>query len=92
MFFCYILQSQKSGRFYVGHAEDLAQRKQDHDRGHVVATRNKGPWTIVYTESFPTRPAAANREREIKSWKSAIRIRELIESSGLERPENREGR
>ena len=91
MFVCYVLQSWKSGRFYIGHAADLEVRLREHNNGRVTATCNKGPWAVVYTERFDTRAGAAQREREIKSWKSAVRIRELIAPS-VERPENREGR
>jgi len=89
MAYCYILRSERSGRFYVGHAEDVERRLADHLRGHVVSTRGKGPWEIVHVEKFTDRAAACAREREIKSWKSATRISELC---GLERPAKREGR
>lgn len=69
MYTCYILQSQKSGRIYTGHCEDLAQRLHDHRRGHVVATRGKGPREVVYQETFASRSEAAQRERERKAWK-----------------------
>lgn len=79
MFYCYILRSQRSGRFYVGHAEDLEARLHDHNRGHVTATRGKGPWVVVHSELFGSRSEAAAREREIKSWKSRGAIEALIE-------------
>ena len=89
MFHCYILQSAKSERFYVGHAQDLEIRLSEHNSGKVVSTRNKGPWTLIHSEPFSTRSDAMKREIEIKRWKSAAKIRERV---GLERPENREGR
>ena len=92
MFYCYILESHRNHRFYVGHAQDLDRRLHDHNRGHVTATRNKGPWKVVHYEGFATRAMASRREREIKGWKSAALIRELIAGSGLGRPDNREGR
>ena len=55
MFFCYILESTKSGRFYVGHAEDLERRLVEHNNGRVVATRNKGPWEVVVISLDPKR-------------------------------------
>lgn len=75
MFFVYILQSSKSGRFYVGHSSHPELRLIDHNAGKVVATRNKGPWTIVWIEGHSTRSQACRREQEIKSFKSAERIR-----------------
>ena len=51
MFFTYVLLSEKSGKFYVGHTEDLTARLDRHNNGFVVSTRNKGPWKIVYSEN-----------------------------------------
>ncbi|MFQ6614901.1 MAG: GIY-YIG nuclease family protein [Fidelibacterota bacterium] len=30
--------------------------------------RDKGPWILVYTETFPTRALAMKRERQLKKW------------------------
>ena len=78
MYYCYILQSEKSGRFYIGHAADILVRLSEHNTGKDMATRSKGPWKIVHSEEFSSRFDAAKRERKIKSWKSAILIRKLI--------------
>jgi putative endonuclease len=78
MFHIYILQSQKSERFYIGHTEDLTKRLLRHNSGQVVATRNKGPWVVVYTENFNTRNEAISREFEIKAKKSRKYIEKLI--------------
>jgi putative endonuclease len=81
MFTVYILQSESSGRFYVGHAENLDDRLLRHQQGRSASTRGRGPWHLMLTEVFPTRAQAMAREKEIKSWKSAVRIRGLIEES-----------
>ncbi len=59
----YILKSQSTGRFfYVGHADDLVRRFNQHQSGYSVATRNRGPWIPMYTEQFTTKSEAAARE------------------------------
>ena len=78
MFYCYILRSEKTGRFYIGSAEDVAKRLLEHNSGRVTSTRGRGPWACVWKEGFPTRADAVKRERQIKSWKSAGAIRNLI--------------
>ena len=78
MFFTYILQSEKSGKFYIGHTEDVATRLNRHNKGFVTSTRNKGPWKIVYLEKWETKAEANRREMEIKSKKSKKYIEELI--------------
>jgi len=79
-FHVYILQNP-SGRFYVGHTSDLAARLANHNSGRDPLgkyTRKNGPWELVWSEAHSTRPAASRREREIKSWKSARRVREVL--------------
>ena len=81
MAFLYILQSEATGRFYVGSTPDLQRRLAEHFRGHALATRSRGPWKLVHQEQFETLLHARRRELEIKSWKSATMIRALIDSS-----------
>ncbi|WP_424289560.1 GIY-YIG nuclease family protein [Daejeonella sp.] len=80
MFFTYILQSQKSKKFYTGHTECIEKRLLRHNGGKVTATRNKGPWVLVYWENFETRSEANRREFEIKSMKSRFYIEKLVAS------------
>jgi putative endonuclease len=54
-------------RYYVGPAEDVDKRLQQHNAGKSTSTRAGGPWKLVHTESFPTRSEAVLRERKIKS-------------------------
>ncbi len=76
--FLYILQSQSSGRYYIGSTTDLARRISEHHRDHTPSTRNRGPWSLVYQEEFRTLPEARRRELQIKSWKSHRTISELV--------------
>jgi putative endonuclease len=70
-----------SGRFYVGHTDDLSARLENHNRdGPTIGkfTRKNGPWKLVWSEPHSIRSSAMLREREIKSWKSARTIRERL--------------
>jgi putative endonuclease len=42
MFYTYIIQSEKSGRYYIGHTENIEARLERHNAGKVTATKNKG--------------------------------------------------
>ena len=64
-----------------GHTDDLDQRLEFHNTGQSHYTAREGPWTLAYSEEFPTRSAATKRELEIKRWKSAVKIRELLVTS-----------
>jgi putative endonuclease len=81
MAFVYILQSEATGRFYVGSTSDLDRRLSEHARNHTPSTRNRGPWKLVHQEAFPSLAEARRREYEIKRWKSARMMRALIQGS-----------
>ena len=81
MAFAYILQSETTGRFYVGSTNDLDRRLSEHARNHTPSTRNRSPWKLVYQEAFPSLPEARRRESEIKRWKSTRMIRAFVQGS-----------
>jgi len=65
--FVYILLSGKTGRTYVGFAEDVQARLKRHNAGQVAATRHGRPWTLRHVEELPDYAAARHRERYLKS-------------------------
>ncbi len=67
MFHCYVLRSQKTGRRYVGSCQNLTERTRRHNAGESKATKHGVPWVLVCSESFATRPEAAQRERYYKT-------------------------
>jgi putative endonuclease len=75
----YILFSSIRNRFYVGHTgDDLQERLIKHNSTHKGFSGKVGDWEIVYTEAYPTKTAAYQREREIKLWKSRKKIELLV--------------
>jgi putative endonuclease len=81
MYHLYILYSEKTGRFYIGSTGNLADRIHRHKSGRSLATKSGEPWSLVWTEEYPTRKEAYRREMEIKSWESHSRILQLISAS-----------
>ena len=75
----YILQSLRTGAFYIGSTSDLHRRLAEHERQHTPSTRRRGPWKLVYQQEFADLLQARRRERQIKSWKSHRTVQELIE-------------
>ncbi len=76
----YIIENTQ-GKFYIGHTDDLERRVPEHNDPHPGQgkfTHKNGPWKLAWSEPHPSRSAAMNREREIKSWKSASRIRRQL--------------
>ncbi len=79
MYVTYILKSLKSGRHYIGSTEDIDRRLSLHNSGKVSATRNKGPWLVIHSESYQTRKEAYQREQKIKSYKGGTHFKQLID-------------
>ena len=66
MFYVYILQSESTGRFYVGYSESPERRLLEHNIGKVKSTRNYRPWIKIYQEEFSTEVEAVRREDSSK--------------------------
>ena len=81
LYVAYILRSQKDGSYYIGSAQDVLARIARHNEGRSRATKGKGPWHLIYTESFETRAEAVRREQEIKGRKSRDYIEKLVRAS-----------
>jgi len=80
--FLYILFSEKLNGYYVGYTNNLEERLRKHLTNHKGYTARAKDWTIIYTEKFSSKSEAYARERKIKSWKSKIKITELIKNNG----------
>lgn len=79
-FWVYILENA-IGRFYVGQTENLLRRVAEHQESdcHLEKfTHKHGPWKLVWSEPHPDRASAMRREKQIKSMKSAVWIRQNL--------------
>ena len=80
-FYLYVLRSISTGRFYIGHTENLARRVSEHNSNRTPSTRNRGPWELVYSEEFATRSEATQRERALTRMKSHAWIEQVARAS-----------
>ncbi|WP_412850440.1 GIY-YIG nuclease family protein [Chryseobacterium sp. PMSZPI] len=89
MCYCYILYSKSLNKYYIGHScENLQERLRKHLSAHNGFTSKVKDWIIVYTENFCSKTLAYKREREIKAWKSKLKIQKLIsEKNRIEHPD-----
>ena len=79
MVYVYILQNEENS-FYIGTTNKLQRRIHEHNSDQSTYTKHRGPWKLVYKESFPTRAEAMKKEYLIKSQKSKKFIFSLINS------------
>ncbi|MBI4115111.1 MAG: GIY-YIG nuclease family protein [Candidatus Omnitrophica bacterium] len=74
----YVLKSRKNGSRYIGSTQDLANRLKEHNSGRNISTQNKGPWDVIYSETFPTRFLAERREKFFKSGRGKEVLKNLL--------------
>ena len=81
MYYLYILKSETTNRFYIGQSQDVPGRLAYHNANYSKFLKNRGPWRLVYTETFATRGEAMRREYQLKSWKDRRMIERLLSAS-----------
>ena len=69
MFYTYVLQSQKDGKFYTGYTNNLRKRFKEHNEGSVEYTKGRGPYKLIYYEACLNEQDARSREKYLKSGK-----------------------
>ncbi|CAM3634031.1 GIY-YIG domain-containing protein [Flavobacterium gelidilacus] len=77
-YFVYILYSKLKSKFYIGYTSNLEERIIRHNQKSKGFTGSVNDWELVYKETFGQKELAIQREKVIKSWKSSIKIKELI--------------
>jgi putative endonuclease len=77
----YILASHRNGTLYSGITSDLVRRMEQHKSLAVPGfTRKYNVTTLVYVERYADVNAAVAREKQLKSWNQAWKLK-LIERS-----------
>lgn len=67
MFYTYILESEETGRRYIGHTDDLRRRLSEHNAGKCQASARYRPWKVKCYFAFETEELALRFERYLKS-------------------------
>ena len=78
-FFVYILASKRNGTLYTGITSDLVKRVWQHKNNSVEGfTKKYNVKILVYYETYNDAESAITREKRIKKWRRAWKLR-LIE-------------
>ena len=78
-YFVYIMASKRNGTLYTGVTSDLVHRVYQHKQGLAEGFSSKyGVHRLVYFEVHGAVAKAIGREKQIKKWRRAWKIR-LIE-------------
>jgi putative endonuclease len=84
MFHVYILASQRNGTLYIGVTNNVTARLELHRSGHGSEfVKRYGVHRLVYVETYSRAEDAIQREKQMKTWNRAWKIR-LIEQDNPE--------
>ena len=80
MFYTYVLQSEKDGKFYVGFTKNLELRFEQHNNGLVESTKNRTPLQLIYFEACLSQGDATRREKYLKSFHGKMFLKNRLKS------------
>jgi putative endonuclease len=67
MFYTYVLQSKKDGKWYTGYTSDLRKRFKEHNSNKICSTKGRGPFLLIYYEACLNQQDAAAKEKHLKT-------------------------
>ena len=76
----YILFSVTKNKYYIGYTSNIEERIDRHNQKSKGFTGSTNDWQLIYSEKYETKAQALAREKQIKNWKSRIKIEELVKN------------
>ena len=64
--YVYIIYSKARSLYYKGYSTRPYARLEEHNGGLSRYTKEKGPWELVFLQSFSTKKEALQREKSLK--------------------------
>ncbi len=65
---------------YTGFTKDLKLRFEQHNKGKVEATKNRGPFKLIYYEACLDKNDAIRREKYLKSYHGKMFLKKRLKS------------
>ncbi len=78
--YIYVLQFKNSRDLYKGYTQNLKLRLEQHQRGLVESTKNKGPCKLVYFEGCINQQDATHREKYLKKYLGRLFLKNRLKS------------
>ena len=80
--YVYILTNQPNGILYIGVTSDLVRRIYEHKQKILPGfTQQYGLDRLVYVEVYDSIIEAIHREKCMKNWKRAWKVRRILETN-----------
>ena len=78
--YVYVLQFKNNKDLYKGYTKNLKLRLEQHNKGLVDSTKNKGPFKLVYFESCLNQQDATHREKYLKTYLGRMFLKNRLKS------------
>lgn len=79
-YYVYVLQFKDSKELYKGYTKDLKLRLEQHNKGLVESTKNKGPCKLIYYEACLSQQDATHREKYLKQYLGRLFLKNRLKS------------
>jgi len=83
MYFVYIIESMKDGRYYTGQTENIESRVKRHNSGRNLSTKAYLPWRLKWLKEFESRSEAVTVEKKIKKIKRRAGLEKFIQENNF---------
>ena len=77
-FYVYLLESLKTGDWYLGFTDDLQRRVEEHNKGFNRSTKPHTPWRLLYYEAHLNKFGALRREKYLKTTLGLRALRRML--------------
>jgi putative endonuclease len=74
----YVIYAPESGSFFYGYFEDLEKVLEMHNSDQIPPTKGKGPWVLVFSESFGNRVRAIRQVSFYRSVKGQRFLKNML--------------
>jgi len=78
MYYVYVISSINRNYTYIGITDNLQRRINQHNKGYNRTTKPYKPFSLVFTENYPSRILAREREKYLKSGVGREYIKRII--------------
>ena len=83
MYYLYIAQSKKNGRYYIGSTNEPERRIIEHNAGKTKSLHYLRPLEIVFCTGYPTISEAHQMEMRLKRWKNRKIFDQIIKDGEI---------
>jgi len=86
--YVYVLQFKIDNKFYTGYTKNLKLRLEQHQKGYVKSTKDRGLFKLIYFEGCLNQQDATHREKYLKTYLGKMFLRNRLKSYLIGENEN----